>query len=67
VFALRVDDEVSLRLLTFDAAGSRSKVVVLEIPSSLVLDDAVSVTLDSYLGLVFLVMVSGEIISIPYA
>jgi len=67
LFALCVHGEMSLRLLTFDADGANNKSVVMELPPEVNLENAVSATLDSYLGMVFIVTTYGQIISIPFA
>jgi len=67
LFALRIRDEVTLRLLTFDAKGTSSRSVVMELPPSVDLRKVVSATLDSLLGMLFIVTTHEEIISVPFA
>ncbi len=63
-----VDSEKTPRLLTFDPAGTKTTLGVMEFPESDVdLNEVVSITLDSYIGMVVAVTKSGRIISIPYA
>ncbi|KAE9386253.1 hypothetical protein BT96DRAFT_981805 [Gymnopus androsaceus JB14] len=67
LFALNLYGEDILYLLTFSADGTIGDAVAMELPPSVKLGEAVSFTLDSLLGMVFVVTTQREIITIPFA